>query len=201
MNRKGSIAVAAAAAGILVAGAAASVAVVSASQAVPEPEAITLVVDASAASPEPIAAPAFEPVPLPEIVIASPSNPGQNPVPRTASGESQDSATSSTTPEAVSSISAATAERLVLAEVPGTLVSVAKTTRGGFPSFAVTVMRADGSTATGYVDRADGIIHDWTQTAAPAPAYNDDDDEEGKYSEEGESGSEYEGSDHDGDDD
>ena len=89
---------------------------------------------------------------------------------------------------------------LVLAEVPGTLVSVAKTTRGGFPSFAVTVMRADGSTVTGYVDRADGVIHDWTQTAAPAPAYNDD-DEEGEEGDESESESEHEGSDHDGDDD
>ena len=172
MNRKGSIAVAAAAAGILIAGATATVAVVSASQAVPEPEAISLVV-ADAATPT------FEPGPLPEIVITS------------------------TVPKAGSSISEATAESLVLAEVPGTLVSVAKETRGGFPSYAVTVERVDGSTVTGYVDRADGVIHDWTQTAAPAPAYNDDDDddEEGEYSEEGESESEHEGSDHDGDDD
>lgn len=150
MNRKGSIGVAAAAAGILIAGATASVAVFSASQAVPEPEAITLVVDASAAS---------------------------------------------AVPEAASSISAATAKRLVLAEVPGTFVSVTKATRGGFPSFAVTVKRADGSTVTGYIDQTDGVIHDWTQTAAPSPAYNDE-----EYDEE-EEGSEYEESDHDGDDD
>lgn len=170
MNRKGSIGVAAAAAGILIAGATASVAVFSASQAVPEPEAITLVVDASAANAV-AAAPIFEPGPLPEIVIAS------------------------AVPEAASSISAATAKRLVLAEVPGTFVSVTKATRGGFPSFAVTVKRADGSTVTGYVDQTDGVIHDWTQTAAPAPAYNDE-----EYDEE-EEGSEYEESDHDGDDD
>ena len=168
MNRKGSIVVAAAAAGILIAGATASVAVFSASQAVPEPEAITLVVADAATGQDPVdTAPTFEPVPLPEIVITS------------------------TVPKAASSISAATAKRLVLAEVPGTLVSVAKATRGGFPSFAVTVKRADSSTVTGYVDQTNGVIHDWTQTAAPAPAYNDGDDE----------GEEHEGSDHDGDDD
>ena len=171
MNRKGSIGVAAAAAGILIAGATAGVAVFSASQAVAEPEAITLVVADAAA-------PTFEPLPLPEIVIAR------------------------TVPEASSSISAttisaATAKRLVLAEVPGTFVSVAKETRGEFPSFAVTVKRADGSTVTGYVDQADGVIHDWTQTAAPAPGYNDDEYDE----DEEEEGSEYEDSDHDGDDD
>ena len=62
--------------------------------------------------------------------------------------------------------------------------------------------------------RADGVIFDWTQTAAPAAAYVDDEDEgeyeggeEGEY-EGGEEGeyeggeeSEHEGSDHDGDDD
>ena len=181
MNRKGSIGVAAAAAGILIAGATAGVAVFSASQAVAEPEAITLVVDASAANAGATAtAPIFEPGPLPEIVIAS------------------------TVPEASSSISAttisaATAKRLVLAEVPGTFVSVTKATRGGFPSFAVTVKRADGSTVTGYVDQTDGVIHDWTQTAAPAPAYNDE--EYDAEEDEEEEGSEYEESDHDGDDD
>ena len=181
MNRKGSIGVAAAAAGILIAGATASVAVFSASQAVPEPEAITLVVDASAASADAIAAaPIFEPGPLPEIVIAST-------VPEATSSNS------------AASISAATAKRLVLAEVPGTFVSVAKATRGEFPSFAVTVKRADGSTVTGYVDQTDGVIHDWTQTAAPAPAYNDEEYDEEEDEEE--EGSEYEESDHDGDDD
>ena len=170
MNRQGSIVVAAAAAGILIAGATASVAVFSASQAVPEPEATTLVV-------ADVAAPTFEPVPLPEIVITS------------------------TVPKAASSISAATAERLVLAEVPGTLVSVAKATRGGFPSFAVTVKRVDGSTVTGYIDQTNGVIHDWTQTAAPAPAYNDDEDKGEEDEDESEHESEHEGSDHDGDDD
>jgi hypothetical protein len=178
MNRKGSIAVAAATAGILIAGATASVAVFSASQAVPEPEAITLVVADTEVGLDPIAAaPTFEPVPLPEIVITS------------------------TVPKAASSISEATAKSLVLAEVPGTLVSVAKATRGGFPSYAVTVKRADGSTVTGYVDQADGVIHDWTQTAAPAPAYNDDDDKGEEEEEEDDDESEHEGSDHDGDDD
>ena len=179
MNRKGSIGVAAAAAGILIAGATAGVAVFSASQAVAEPEAITLVVDASAANAgATAAAPIFEPGPLPEIVIAST-------VPEASSSSS------------ATTISAATAKRLVLAEVPGTFVSVTKATRGEFPSYAVTVKRADGSTVTGYVDQADGVIHDWTQTAAPAPAYNDDEYDE----DEEEEGSEYEESDHDGDDD
>ncbi len=65
-------------------------------------------------------------------------------------------------------ISAARAKRSVLKQVPGTVLSVTRTKHGGYPAYAVTVRRADGSTATGYVDRSSGVIFDWTQTAAPA---------------------------------
>lgn len=200
MERRGSIIVAAVSAGILVAGAAATFSIVNAAQAAPEPDTIALVVDPAAAVTSTRASgPTFQPEPLPEIVFttppasAGPVQPVGEPTPPQA--EQGQSATSG-------SITASTARSLVLAEAPGSVMSVGKTTRGGFPAFAVKVKRADGSTVTGYVTRADGVIFDWTQTAAPAPAYSDDEDEyEGdEESEEGEEG-EYEGSDHDGDDD
>ena len=198
MERRGSIIVATVTAGILVAGTAATFSIVNASQAAPGPDTIALVVDPAAAVTGTTASgPTFQPEPLPEIVFTSSS----------ASPDSEQGTTSG-------SISASKARSLVLAEAPGSVVSVGKTTRGGFAAFAVEVERADGSTVTGYVTRADGVIFDWTQTAAPAAAYVDD-EEEGEYeggeeseyeggeeSEyEGGEESEHEGSDHDGDDD
>jgi hypothetical protein len=204
MERRGSIIVAAVTAGILVAGTAATFSIVNASQAEPEPDTIALVVDPAAAVAGTTASgPTFQPEPLPEIVFTTSSaspDPGQ-PADDLASPQAdpEQSATSG-------SISASRARSLVLAEAPGSVVSVGKTTRDGFPAFAVKVKRADGSTVTGYVTRADGVIFDWTQTAAPAPAYADD-EEEGEYEgdeegeEEDDEESEHEGSDHDGDDD
>ena len=196
MERRGSIIVAAVTAGILVAGAAATFSIVNASQAAPEPDTIALVVDpAAAVTGSTGSGPTFQPEPLPEIVFTSPS----------ASPDPEQPADDPASPQAdpeqstkSGSISASTARSLVLAEAPGSVVSVGKTTRGGFPAFAVKVMQADGSTVTGYVTRADGVIFDWTQTAAPAPAYADDENESEN---EGDEGSENEGSDHDGDDD
>ena len=196
MERRGSIIVAAVTAGILVAGAAATFSIVNASQAAPEPDTIALVVDpAAAVTGTTESGPTFQPEPLPEIVFTSPS----------ASPDPEQPADDPASPQAdpeqstkSGSISASTARSLVLAEAPGSVVSVGKTTRGGFPAFAVKVKQADGSTVTGYVTRADGVIFDWTQTAAPAPAYADDENEsENEGDEEGE----HEGSDHDGDDD
>ena len=184
MERRGSIIVATVTAGILVAGTAATFSIVNASQAAPGPDTIALVVDPAAAVTGTTASgPTFQPEPLPEIVFTSSS----------ASPDSEQGATSG-------SISASKARSLVLAEAPGSVVSVGKTTRGGFAAFAVEVERADGSTVTGYV--------------TPAAAYVDDEEEgeyeggeEGEY-EGGEEGeyeggeeSEHEGSDHDGDDD
>ena len=173
-------------------------AIVNASQAAPEPDTIALVVDPSAAvvSAADGSAPSFQPEPLPPIVVPSPP----------ASGEQPPAAAASAVPEATSSpaappssITSKQARSLVMSEVPGSLVSVEETTRGGFRAYAVTVMQADGSTVTGYVTKADGVIFDWTQTAAPAQAQAQgaaDDDVNESHD-----GGEHEGSDHDGDDD
>lgn len=201
MERRGSIIVAAVSAGILVAGAAATVAIVNASQAAPEPDTLALVVDPVAVTTPIASGPSFQPEPLPEIVVASPSATAdpieQAGVPASPQAEPTQGAESG-------SISASRARSLVLAEAPGSVVSVDKTTRGEYAAYAVKVKRADGSTVTGYVTRADGVIFDWTQTAAPAPAYADDDAEGQDADGQGvqthvDSG--HEGSDHDGDDD
>ncbi len=205
MERRGSIIVAAVSAGIIVAGGAATVAIVNASQAAPEPDTIALVVDPVAVTTPIASRPSFQPEPLPEIVFASPSATAdpteQAGVPASPQAEPEQSAKSG-------SISASRARSLVLAEAPGSVMSVGKTTRGGYAAYAVKVKRADGSTVTGYVTRVDGVIFDWTQTAAPAPAYEDDEYEEEEYEEEGDEDededheeSEHEGSDHDEDDD
>lgn len=64
-------------------------------------------------------------------------------------------------------IPAETAQAKVTKKVPGDVVSVKRTKRDGFASWAVTVERADGSIVVGYVDRASGIIFDWTVQKAP----------------------------------
>lgn len=205
MNRTGSIIITAVSAGILVSGAVATVAIVNAAQAAPEPNTVALVVDPAAAVTTPIVSgPSFEPEPLPEIVFTTPyesSNEQQLPGLASPQADPEQSTASG-------SISASKARSLVLAEAPGSVMSVGKTTRGGYAAYAVKVKRADGSTVTGYVTRADGVIFDWTQTAAPAPAYEDDEYEEEEYQEEGDEDededheeSEHEGSDHDEDDD
>lgn len=61
----------------------------------------------------------------------------------------------------------AVATATVLGDVPGEVLSVARTQRDGFRAWAVTVGRADGSVVVGYVDRRSGIVFDWTVQAGP----------------------------------
>lgn len=79
-------------------------------------------------------------------------------------------AAASETPKAVQprQLSREEAAAVVAAQVNGTLVSAKETERGGYNAFAVTIARGDGSTVTGFVDRASGVVFDWTQTQAPA---------------------------------
>lgn len=64
-------------------------------------------------------------------------------------------------------VPAETAQAKVTRKVPGQVISVARTRRDGFRSWAVTVQRRDGSVVVGYVDIASGIIFDWTVQRRP----------------------------------
>ena len=88
------------------------------------------------------------------------------------------------------SLTIAEAKGIVLAQVSGDVVSATATERGGYQAIAVTVQRADGSRVTGYVETSSGVVFDWVQTQAPAPAaaaakpaagnssHDDDDDDD-----------------------
>ena len=189
MDRKAAIAVVAVTAGVLIAGATASLAVINASSSVSTPDTVTLVADPAAVPAENVAAaPSLAASTLPEIVIpevvsAAPSAPAPANTP-----QSKPSAKSSTTESVVASeISANEATKVVLAQASGKVMSVSKTTRGGYPAYAVKVLLGDGSTVTGYVSRADGVAFDWTQTAAPATtAPQTGDDDNGAHDDDGE---------------
>ena len=70
-------------------------------------------------------------------------------------------------PAQAARIPAATAQVKVTAKVPGQVLSVKKTRRDGFTSWAVTVQRRDGSIVVGYVDQGSGIVFDWTVQRGP----------------------------------
>ncbi|CAB4761948.1 MAG: hypothetical protein F2702_07115 [Actinobacteria bacterium] len=63
--------------------------------------------------------------------------------------------------------SAKQARAKALAAAPGTVISVKKGTRSGYPAWAVSITRSDGSIVVGYVDVKNGIAFDWTLTSSP----------------------------------
>ena len=63
--------------------------------------------------------------------------------------------------------SAKQARAKALAAAPGTVLSVKKGTRSGYPAWAVSITRSDGSIVVGYVDVKDGIAFDWTVASSP----------------------------------
>ena len=63
--------------------------------------------------------------------------------------------------------SAKQARAKALAAAPGTVISVKKGTRSGYPAWAVSITRSDGSIVVGYVDVKNGIAFDWTVTSSP----------------------------------
>ena len=77
----------------------------------------------------------------------------------------QPQATGAAKPTEITSLQARTA---VLKEVQGTVTSVSEVTRNGYEAYAVKVAVNDGSTATGYVHKASGVVFDWDVVAAPA---------------------------------
>jgi hypothetical protein len=63
--------------------------------------------------------------------------------------------------------SAKQARAKALAAAPGTVLSVKKGTRSGYPAWAVSITRSDGSIVVGYVDVKNGIAFDWTVASSP----------------------------------
>ena len=164
MNRSRAIASSLAATGVLVSLTVAGVAVVNATDADVPTESATLVVDS-----EPLAAPSFAAQPLPDVTVAPLAAP---PSPSAVTSDA-------TTPQtASSSISRSEARSLVLAQAPGEIVKTWSAVRDGYRAYAVKVLRPDGSLATGFVDRASGVVFDWTTVAAPAPSAQSGDDED-----------------------
>ena len=193
MNRSRAIASSLAVAGVLVSLTVAGVAVVNATDSDAPTESATLVVDS-----EPIAAPAFQPQPLPEISVAPLT------VPASPDLTTNDAPGTQTT---TSSISRAQARSLVLAQAPGEIVKTWSAVRDGYRAYAVKVLRPDGSLATGFVDRASGVVFDWTTVAAAAPsdddddAYADEDDDKDDDDDHEDESDEVESESHDDDDD
>lgn len=195
MQHSRAIASTVAVAGVLVSLTVAGVAVVNATDSDVATESATLVVDS-----EPIAAPSFEPQPLPDVTV-----PVLTTLP-TPSGTSNDQTTSDPTSSQTtsSSISRAQARSLVLAQAPGEIVKTWAAVRDGYRAYAVKVLRPDGSLATGFVDRASGVVFDWTTVAAPAPStqgYDDDDDDSYDDDDEDHESDDHEDESYDDDDD
>lgn len=195
MNRSRAIASSLAVTGVLVSLTVAGVAVVNATDSDKPTESATLVVAS-----EPLAAPTFSAQPLPDVsvpVLATPQAP-------TVAPEEQTTDDQAAAPQTTPSVSRAEARALVLAQAQGEIVKTWSAVRDGYRAYAVKVLRPDGSLATGFVDRATGVVFDWTTVAAPKASaqsgdddesYGDDDDDHGSTSDDHESES------HDEDDD
>lgn len=170
MNRRRAVSSTIAVVGVLVSMTVAGVAVVNASDSDVTTESKTLVVAS-----ESLPVPSLEAQPLPQVSLAPMSVNGSP----SATSEDESSAAAGTP----SVISRREARSLILAQAPGTVVTTWSTVRNGYRAYAVKVLRSDGSLTTGYVDRASGVIFDWTVVAAPAstPSYADDEDDDSSY--------------------
>lgn len=163
MNRSRAIASTLAVSAVIISATVAGVAIVNATDTDAVTEGTTLVVDTA-----PDAAAPFTPQPLPDISLAPLPVPD---APLTVTETApEDSA-------ATSSFSRDDARSLVLAQAPGEVVKTWSTVRDGYRAYAVKVLRPDGSLATGFVDRATGVVFDWTTVAAKAQASSGDDDD------------------------
>lgn len=165
MNRSRAIASTIAVTGVLVSMTVAGIAVVNATDADVPTESTTLVVAST-----PQSAPSLDPQPLTAVSLA----------PLTAPSSSRPSieAPAATTTDTTTSISRAEARSLVLAQAPGEIVKTWSAVRDGYRAYAVKVLRPDGSLATGFVDRASGVVFDWTTVAAQTQSAQSDDDDD-----------------------
>lgn len=168
MQHRRAIASTVAVAGALISLTVAGIAIVNATDDDALTESATLVVDS-----EPLAAPSLEPQPLPGVTLP--------PLGTTQAPDDSTTETPNTTTAATSTVTRAEARALVLAEAPGEVVKTWAAVHNGYRAYAVKVLRPDGSLATGFVDRASGVVFDWTTVAAPQPAndaYDEDDHDE-----------------------
>lgn len=177
MQRGSVIATVVAAGGVLIAGSVASVAVINAASSSPaQSQTVELVAaDQPAAVTEqaPAGPEQAPPVPAPTDLPALPavgSAPAESAPAETAPAENTPSAKPSARPSAqrvaavakATRISADKARTLVMKKGDGTsTVSVSKSNRQGYRTWAVTITRANGEVLTGYVDQASGVIVDW----------------------------------------
>jgi hypothetical protein len=209
MQRSSIIATVVAAGGILIAGSVASVAVINAaSSSQPDSETIQLVAAGSTATASPeatagvsaeqsVAAPAglptveastlpdipevTQPAAQPAAVQAAPataSKPARKPA---ASKGSDDDSAPTRSAEPAATVSENQARSIVLKQGDGVaIVSTSKESHQGYSTWAIRITRSNGEVLTGYVDRASGVVVDWTVNqkapAQPTPTATHDDD-------------------------
>lgn len=208
MQRSSIIATVVAAGGILIAGSVASVAVINAaSSSEPDSETIQLVAAGSTATPSPEATvsisaeqaapvaelPTMEASKLPEIPEVTQSNaqPAVQDAPATAgtsvrkpsaSKGSDDDSAPTRAAEPAATVSADQARSIVLKQGDGvSIVSTSKESHQGYSTWAIRITRSNGEVLTGYVDRASGVVVDWTvnqkaPATTPSPSATSDDD-------------------------
>ena len=234
MQRSSIIATVIAAGGVLIAGSVASVAVINAaSSSQPDSETIQLVAAGSTATPTPEAAPttpsqAASPAALPTIEASAlpdlptvdqpagrsppsrprrprPARPPASPPPRRSPMTTRSRRRSA---EPAATVSAGQARSIVLKQGDGvTVVSTSKDSHQGYSTWAVRIARANGEELTGYVDRASGVVVDWsvnkeaTPAAQPTPSASEDDTQREDHSSEDDSTEDHEDESHDEDDD
>lgn len=178
-----------AAGGILIAGSVASVAVINAaSSSQPDSETIRLVVagDAATAGPEPSTAAALPAVPessdAPTRVAAAADQPqpSDDSAETSSPASSDDSATRQG--DSPRMLTADQARGIVLEKGRGSsIISTSRESRKGYSTWAVRIARSNGEILTGYVDRASGVVVDWTvnrkaSATQATPSASDDDD-------------------------
>ena len=160
--------------GMVAAAGVAGFAVVNSSSTSAATDSITLLANESSTR----QAPFYQPGDLPAVMTfdqgqtvgsASAETSAQSTITALATAQPSPSASLRETPRAAASeITALQARSAVLAQVNGTIVATTEVTRKGYEAFAVKLNLADGSTATGYVDKKSGVVFDWDVVGAPA---------------------------------
>ena len=188
MQRSSLIATVIATAGVFVAATVASVAVVNAASSSDTDHGQISLVSATVAQSSPAsgvtatpsAAPTAEPTDLPALpsatATAKPKKPNTSssadPSPTPKPTKQPKDTTSAQTPggHADRSVSSRQASNTAVSAAGGNVIAVANVKHGAYQAWAVRIVRADGSTVTGYVDRASGTVYDWVVNQ-PAPSH------------------------------
>jgi hypothetical protein len=103
--------------------------------------------------------------------------------PSASKGSDDDSAPTRAAEPAVT-VSADQARSIVLKQGDGvSIVSTSKESHQGYSTWAIRITRSNGEVLTGYVDRASGVVVDWTvnqkaPASQPTPTATEDDSDE-----------------------